>query len=170
MAASIAPTKATGVIKYSNAGKRIIITTPAKPAPLEIPMIWGSAKGLRIMACKIAPDNDKLMPTSAPTMVRGMRIFQIIWLWGSIPGLSKSSTIWDMVITLEPLVRLKKAPSTAKKANNIKMVTRQAVRLMPKRSTAPSKLLFAIFKNLWINLLSHVLDSLRIAQTGVNQE
>ena len=71
---------------------------------------------------------------------------------------------------LEPLVRLKKAPSTAKKANNIKMVTRQAVRLMPKRSTAPSKLLFSIFKNLWVNLLSHVLDSLRIAQAGVNQE
>ena len=44
IAASMAPIKATGVIRYSNAGNRIMMVMPAIPAPEEMPMMWGSAR------------------------------------------------------------------------------------------------------------------------------
>ena len=78
IAASMAPIKATGVIRYSSAGNKIIIVMPAIPAPEEMPIMWGSARGLRMTACKMAPESDRFRPTMAPTIVLGSRIFQMI--------------------------------------------------------------------------------------------
>ena len=77
-AAAMAPRKAAGVIQKRYAGQTMRTTMPARPAPDEMPMICGSARGLRMTAWRIAPDKARFAPTRAPVRVRGRRIFQII--------------------------------------------------------------------------------------------
>ena len=133
-AASIAPINAAGVIKYSRVGNKIIIVTPARPAPLEMPIICGSARGFRITACNTAPAMARFIPTKAPTIVRGILIFQIIWLCGSNVGLDKILMICAKLISAEPFVKLKKAPKNASMAKAAMTISRQAVREIPNLS------------------------------------
>ena len=80
IAAIIAPTKAIGVIRYSIAGNNTITKIPVSPAPEEIPMICGSAKGFFITACKIAPAIAKFIPTNPATIVLGnLILYKICW-------------------------------------------------------------------------------------------
>ena len=52
---------------------------PVMPAPAEMPIICGSARGLRMTACKIAPATARFDPTMAPVNARGRRRFHTIW-------------------------------------------------------------------------------------------
>ena len=80
--------------------------TPASPAPDETPTICGSANGFFITACKIAPDTAKQAPTSAATILRGNRIFQIICDAVSVSSLAhKVCQISDNDTGVEPQIR-----------------------------------------------------------------
>ena len=51
------------------------ITIPTSPAPLDIPIMPGSAKGLPMTPCKMAPDIARFTPTIAAVIMRGRRMF-----------------------------------------------------------------------------------------------
>ena len=50
-----------------------MMLTAASPAPAFTPRMPGSASGLRVMPCRIAPDVESAMPTRKAVKMRGSR-------------------------------------------------------------------------------------------------
>ena len=70
-----APATATTTYPYgSDNPKNTIPIATASEAPAETPRIPGSASGLRVTACIVAPDTDSAAPTSNASTVRGTRL------------------------------------------------------------------------------------------------
>ena len=115
-AAPIAPTKAAGVTSAPYSGSRSSTRMPVSPAPEEIPMICGSAKGFFITACRTAPERDRFTPTSSATIVRGNRMFMRIC--ACVPrSPDKAARISGKGISTEPFMILTMAARHAKTAN-----------------------------------------------------
>ena len=72
------PIKASGDTSASGTGNSTMHDTATSPAPDEMPTMCGSARRLRVMPCRIAPDIARLAPTMAPTSTRGRRIWRTI--------------------------------------------------------------------------------------------
>ena len=126
-AESIAPMKATGVSRSDASGMKISIMTPARPAPEETPTMPGSASGFFITACRIAPDTARLAPTSAPTIFRGNRIFQmtissVVWTFPM-----SVCMITSKEISADPKRRLAIMAKTVNTAKQPMIATRSAL-------------------------------------------
>ena len=124
-AAPIAPPKAAGVTSHAAPGTRSMIKMPASPAPEEMPMICGSASGLRRIACKIAPERERLMPTSAATIVRGRRMFHKICSCTVPCTPPRALKISAVGISTEPFAAESSMESTASPANSASSKTRR---------------------------------------------
>ena len=74
--AQMAPTKAKAGIAnmFTAFTPRLMATTAPTVAPLETPMMPGSARGLLKIPCNIVPEAASPAPTIKPTRVRGERI------------------------------------------------------------------------------------------------
>ena len=106
---------------YAAPGIISMIKMPARPAPDEMPMMCGSASGLRRMACRIAPESARLMPTSAATIVRGKRMFQRICACAVSRAPPRMFRISLTGMSTEPLAAeriIAKTASTAKSASS----------------------------------------------------
>ena len=67
------PRKATSGVKKKSFGAKAVISTAAKLAPLEIPMIPGSASGFLSTAWNKTPETAIAAPASIEMMIRGKR-------------------------------------------------------------------------------------------------
>ena len=72
-AAPKAPAKAAKGTQTVSVGASIIRAIAARPAPAEMPIMPGSAKGLRSTPWRMQPDKARLAPAKAAQMPRGMR-------------------------------------------------------------------------------------------------
>src|SRR3712207_5485117 len=89
------------------------------PAPDEIPIIPGSARGFLITPCSIAPESERLIPTNTPTIVLGILTFHITSPFGvKLVGFFKISIISLTDISILPYILLTKKDNTANRKNN----------------------------------------------------
>lgn len=114
MAAAIeAPTNAAGVSRGQACGNKIRMMMPSSPAPEETPIIWGSANGLRMTPCRMAPDKARFTPTKAATSVRGRRMLQITSFIGPSNPWNKYLQISSSEIETAPVPMLNAIPAAA---------------------------------------------------------
>ncbi len=84
-------------------------------APALTPMIPGSASGLRVTPCRIAPPRPRAAPTVTPRIVRGTRISRTT-VWDADDGSASvsASQMTGSVIAREPIVMLKKHTTSSR--------------------------------------------------------
>src|SRR3712207_1954680 len=84
------------------------------PAPDEIPIIPGSARGFLITPCSIAPESERLIPTNTPTIVLGILTFHITSPFGvKLVGFFKISIISLTDISILPYILLRSEEHTS---------------------------------------------------------
>ena len=130
---AMAPRKATGVSSSAASGRKISMTTPARPAPLDTPTMPGSASGFFMTACRIAPDTARSAPTSAPVRFLGKRIFQMTVPSVPVTGPNSVARMRPKAISAEPKIRLPIMAAAVKIRKADRMPTRSA-RLFPAAS------------------------------------
>ena len=143
-AAPIAPTKAAGVMSALCSGKSSRTRMPMSPAPDEMPMMCGSASGFFMMACRMAPESARSMPTSAATSVRGSRIFQRICVCVLPSAPMRMAAASCGAMATEPIIRLTRTPEAAstrkirKTAASRPLDAPRIIQTPPGRGTSPS--------------------------------
>src|SRR5699024_762721 len=72
-------------IKKNNDGKKEIINNDRKPAPEDTPIIPGSARGLRITACRRTPETARAAPANNEIIILGKRKSLMISTFSFVP-------------------------------------------------------------------------------------